>query len=347
MADKPGDVQLNGRWYKIDLPSYKVKDIIDFAPRAATPGGSVVMSDLNLYQPLLMTDWKHGFGFSWHTDPMGYLRTEGHMDTRHSGRAMLNAQEFLTDSSAGGRRLGFATFNGWAYSYGIGGMRRTSGLYSAATWGTPTFASIEQHDTTQASGSGNDELTLRHRVTSLGQNLILVVRVGVRINVTVSSVTFGAASLTQLVTSGTGPKAEIWYLKNPTPGTEDVVVTLSANSSVEAAATTYLYVDQTTSFGTPSSGNGTGTSSSIVHTSAVGELTIDVLSKQGGVGDALIIGANQTQDFLKSVGSSGTAQGVGSYEAGAASNTMTWSWTNSRAHAEAAVSLKPARKSVV
>ena len=41
-----GDITLNGTAYRINLESYRVRDIVDFAPRAATPGGSIVHSEL-------------------------------------------------------------------------------------------------------------------------------------------------------------------------------------------------------------------------------------------------------------------------------------------------------------
>ena len=56
-----GDVKINGKWYRIDPRSYQGQSVTDFSPRASTPGGSVVHSQLTLYQPLLQTDWKHGF----------------------------------------------------------------------------------------------------------------------------------------------------------------------------------------------------------------------------------------------------------------------------------------------
>ncbi len=90
VTDAPrGDITLDSETYRIELDSYRVRDITDFAPRAATPGGSIVHSLLGLYQPYMKTDWRHGFGFQWETDnPMGYLRTDGEIDTRHSGIAM-------------------------------------------------------------------------------------------------------------------------------------------------------------------------------------------------------------------------------------------------------------------
>ena len=54
-----GDIRLNDVNYKIDIASYRVRDIVDFAPRAAEPGGSIIHSELGLYQPYLKTDWRH------------------------------------------------------------------------------------------------------------------------------------------------------------------------------------------------------------------------------------------------------------------------------------------------
>lgn len=94
-----GDLRLNGVEYSIDLASYRVRDIVDFAPRAATPGGSIVHSELGLYQPYLKSDWRHGLGFMWETDALGYLQTDGQVDTRHPGIAMMMTQS-VNDSDA-------------------------------------------------------------------------------------------------------------------------------------------------------------------------------------------------------------------------------------------------------
>src|SRR3989304_4786315 len=84
-----GDIVLNGNEYQIDMGSYRVRDIVDFAPRASEPGGSIIQSGLGLLQPYLQTDFRHGFGFQWHEDAQGYARTDGNIDTRHSGVVMM------------------------------------------------------------------------------------------------------------------------------------------------------------------------------------------------------------------------------------------------------------------
>src|SRR3972149_2039846 len=94
-----GDIVLNGNEYQIDMGSYRVRDIVDFAPRASEPGGSIIHSELGLLQPYLQTDFRHGFGFQWHEDAQGYARTDGIVDTRHGGIAMLMTN-VVNDSGA-------------------------------------------------------------------------------------------------------------------------------------------------------------------------------------------------------------------------------------------------------
>ena len=51
-----GDVSINGFNYKVNLSSYRKKDVNDFSPRATTPGGQM-FSDMNLYQQIEQSDW--------------------------------------------------------------------------------------------------------------------------------------------------------------------------------------------------------------------------------------------------------------------------------------------------
>jgi len=134
VAEFGGWIKLNGKSYVIDLQSYKVQDITDFSPRGQTGGQSIIHSELGLYQPLLQSDWRHGFGFMWYADAMGYLRTEGQVDTRHPDIAMLMTAPSDTDTAAATKE-GFVVFDGRVYSYGSTGSS-VSGLrtYSASTW---------------------------------------------------------------------------------------------------------------------------------------------------------------------------------------------------------------------
>ncbi len=131
MSQKLGDIRLNDKWYRIDHRSYRNITTSDFSPRASVAGNSVMHSELTVYQPLLQTDWRHGFGFHWYTDSMGYSRTEGNIDTRHEGIVMLytSAVESDTDNNV---KYGFCVWNGAIWAWGAAGLRKFSG----GTWST-------------------------------------------------------------------------------------------------------------------------------------------------------------------------------------------------------------------
>ena len=146
MPDK-GHVTLNGKDYRIDLATYRASDIVDFAPRAGTPGGSILHSELGLYQPLLQTDWRHGFGFQWYTDASGFMRSDGDIDTRHAGVVMRMTQPTSSDTN-NSRKEGMCIFNGRLFTWGPGGLRdyngttwaNTSGITGAVNFCLPTGA---------------------------------------------------------------------------------------------------------------------------------------------------------------------------------------------------------------
>lgn len=126
-----GDIQINSIDYRIDLQSYRELDIIDFSPRASVAGNSIVHNELLLYQPLLQTDWKHGYGFHWYADASGYQKTGGRIDTRHDGFAMLFTDSLSSDTD-NDIKEGFTVFGGTLFSWGAGGVRRWTA--STDTW---------------------------------------------------------------------------------------------------------------------------------------------------------------------------------------------------------------------
>jgi hypothetical protein len=121
-----GDIYLNDRPYRIDFQTWRGKDVVDFAPRATVPGGSFVMSDLGLYQPMVQTDWRHGFGFHWYSDAMGYLSSTGNIDTRQDGLAMMFPKSTASDTN-NNRKDGFCVFDGNLYAWHVGGLRKFNG----------------------------------------------------------------------------------------------------------------------------------------------------------------------------------------------------------------------------
>lgn len=168
---------------------------------------------------------------------------------------------------------------------------------------------------------------------------ILVVGVGIRGNVAVSSVTYNGDSLTfaREEHPGSDVRTEIWYLLSPDTGSNTVTVTLASSQSSSAGAVSYYNVGGAISNAGDDDGGSADTSSSIVLASETGQLVVDAVSLQSGSND-LRVGLNQTQR----VNYVGTHNTVGiSDEVGTLSTNSTWQFT-SNYWAGAAISLRPA-----
>lgn len=131
MVAPVGDIILDGIPFRIDMGSWKVRDLTDFAPRAASPGGSIIHSELGLYQPQLQTDWRHGFGFQWYEDASGYMKTTGQVDTRQAGLAMLFTSASASDLTTSGQKETFVSWNDYVWSPSSTGLHQ---LTSGSVW---------------------------------------------------------------------------------------------------------------------------------------------------------------------------------------------------------------------
>lgn len=173
----------------------------------------------------------------------------------------------------------------------------------------------------------------------------------------VSSVTFGAANLSNTVngsaatkndTSGPSCNANLWYLTGPTPSTATITVTPSGSCELTGGSESWIGVDQTSTFNAASpqtAALGAGVNPTLTVTSAVGEQVVDcvVFNESGTVG-AITAGSGQTAYYALNNGAN-TSAGAGSDEAGAASVVTDWSVATTAAigdSAQVAVSLKPA-----
>ena len=210
-----------------------------------------------------------------------------------------------------------------------------------ATANTALFGTLLWDSTTSTDGSGTS-FTFSH-TTGTGTNRLLLVGVSMQQGgQSVSGVTYGGISLTQVSfrsngTGGTSTRMEIWQLVNPPVGVTNVVVTLSATSQAAIGAATFSGVDQTTPFGTFVSATGNSATPSVIATSAAGELVFDTMSSRNGA--TATQGAGQTllwQDTAQA-----NVTGGGSTEPGAASVTMSWTAGNN-VWAIGAVPIKPA-----
>ena len=151
-------------------------------------------------------------------------------------------------------------------------------------------AAIVVDSTTSASALTANTLTWSHTVGA-APKLVLVVGVTNRDgNKTVTGVTYGGTPLTRIGFRnghGNANRVEIWSLAAPSPGTANVVVSLSGSVDVVGGAISFSGVNQTTPFGTFVSAQGTSASPSVTASSAAGQAVLDSYEANDGPdGDA-------------------------------------------------------------
>lgn len=128
-----GRVYINTKPYLIELPSYRGRDLVDFSPRASTAGGSILHSELGLYQVIMQTDWRNGFGFPWWISEAGYQQSDGYLDTRHPGLVMLSSTPTVSESLDSSRFTNqFIFHKDSLYNAHNGGLRKLT--TATGTW---------------------------------------------------------------------------------------------------------------------------------------------------------------------------------------------------------------------
>jgi hypothetical protein len=205
-------------------------------------------------------------------------------------------------------------------------------------WSPPDMVEVSGSVGTDT-GNGVSSIDWSHTVPA-GDNRLLVVLIAAKGSKSVSSITFGAASLTKLNTAQSGvaeddPKVEIWYKIAPAVSTATVTVNTTANSQLEAASINFINVDQSDPFGTFSSETGTGLEASVFATGGhFGDLFLDVISAYA----ALTAGTRQTERF--SLTCDTAWHGSGSTKAGVDSTLMKWTLGASQNWTMAAVAVR-------
>jgi hypothetical protein len=161
---------------------------------------------------------------------------------------------------------------------------------------------------------------------------------------TLSSLTANGVSMTlidtQTFTTGPTYVARLYYALAPPSGAFNVVATYSEVMNANSIrVSTYCNVNQSTPIGTPAKATQNGVTTATVNvSSATGELVVDVVGVRA-TGINLTVGAGQTQRYNEA--DSGDYLAGGSEEAGGATVTMSWSYTNSDSYGIVAVPLKP------
>jgi hypothetical protein len=216
-------------------------------------------------------------------------------------------------------------------------------LLTTPAWAlqTPTWDNTTDTSATAFTNSQNPSFS--HTRGSSCPNPVTMISIALQDSTpgTLNTVTSGGSGATlidsqNLATSNRN--ISLWIFKNPPSGASTIQANFSeVMNGVTISASTYCNVDQTTSTGTLAKARGNGTTATVNVTSAAGELVIDAVYVQGNT--ALTIGGGQTQRYNQN--GSADPSHRSSEEAGAASVTMSWTWTGAVEWAILGVPLKP------
>lgn len=164
---------------------------------------------------------------------------------------------------------------------------------------------------TKTKNSGASPLTTAH-TTDAGTDLLIVRIVGPSSGTTYTSCTYNGTGMTGV--AGANGYAQLYYLRNPSIGTYNIVLT--ASSACALYATNYAGSQSTPLRTSVSNALSALTSSSLSPTSAVGDIVLDVLRM--GVADWSVTGG-QTEE------TNNDSSLYASYKAGGAgSTTVSW-----------------------
>ena len=193
------------------------------------------------------------------------------------------------------------------------------------------------------SGSGKDANSINwlHTVGAGGANRVLIVGISMRRDPTIATVTYGAASLTQLrrdLDTNSDQTTELWYLVAPVIGTDTITVTQGTGfaESMVGGSVSFTGVDQTTPISNSIGATASSTTASVTVTSATNEIAVGIVSTRKG--KTLTTDAAQTERWNLAP----DHDGAGSTKAGTASVAMSWGLTALAEWVASAASVKAA-----
>jgi hypothetical protein len=167
---------------------------------------------------------------------------------------------------------------------------------------------------------------------------------------TVNSVTYNGVSLSVVTEQVAGERSAdghacgIWVLAAPATGANDLVVTMSATTSMNGEGVSWTGVDQTTPADGGAEAVGTTTAVTVDVTSASGDRVIDVVGWYEGTNADLTAGGGQTEIYARH--NTGPTYGAGSHENGAGTVTMSWTLGAAANWAQCACNLNAAAAAV-
>jgi hypothetical protein len=152
---------------------------------------------------------------------------------------------------------------------------------------SPDIAAITDDGNDSIGTSPTTTLTFSH-TTTIQNSRVLIVGINIKNSDNparaVTSVTYAGFPLTKIdsqdcTTGGVTCHAELWYLVNPATGANNVVITTTAATiqQIDAGASTYYNVDQTTPIGASAKASGLTQPSAISVASNASQLIVDTI----------------------------------------------------------------------
>jgi hypothetical protein len=205
-------------------------------------------------------------------------------------------------------------------------------------------------DNVSSASTNGATLQWLHTVGSGNNRILIVTTANHDGNQTVTGVTYGGVTLTQVgmgFAPGNGNSCSLWSLVAPAPGTASVVVTLSGAVPVVAGAVSFTGVQQALPIGSFVSTNGNHQSPTETQSAAAGDVVMDIVSANGN-SESATAGVGQFQQWNRQTGTSGgdIIGGCG-IEAGANKVATSWTLESVKPWALGAIALTPAMSNAV
>lgn len=163
-----------------------------------------------------------------------------------------------------------------------------------------------------------------HTVTTSGSNRILIVGLNTAGVDAIDEVRYDNVLMTNIAKRNNGVSASVslWYLVNPSTGTNKVSITLAAVTNVAAGAVSFTGVNQTDPINTFNSASGNSLTPLVTLTTTADEAWIvDVVGTNGGT---VSTGPDQVERWNVA---QGVTRGAGSTEFTSSAGTFSISWT--------------------
>jgi len=207
-----------------------------------------------------------------------------------------------------------------------------------SSWSSPltqgTMAVI--HDASTGPDTG-DAATTTFSHTCTGSNRVLYVALGLDgISADAAAAcTYNGVSMTRIVNIGLltseGQYLAVFELVAPATGSNDVVLSWNVTRNFVAGAVSFTGVNQVVPSSTPLTFSVEGdpdNTNSLLVSSNPNEIVVDAISINNNEDADVTIGAGQTLNFEGTQAGAAGTYAASSREIGAATNTMSWTWTD-------------------